>query len=374
MKKKAASPLARLLRRYRAIPKQLHSPSVRERSKAQRLIAATICLPLMLVCAGYILSWHAEKARVEADNAAYEQLYVAAAPTAQPSQIPSPTPLPSPEPTAEIAPSSTSPSLPEPSPTPAASQPASAEPSQIAQTAQPAFDIAVDATRVPHPTPDADTLVISLETPPPVQQSFQQLLEANEDTIGYLTIDSLLSLPVVQRKNDNSFYLDHSFDGSQSNAGTLFLDGANLLVPEDKNLIIYGHNMRNGTMFHSLIGYEKPEFLIKHPLVQFDTLYENRTYVPFAAFTATVEPGSERYLDIRQFIFDEDSFELFISKIQRLSLYDSPVEVVYGDHVLLLVTCEYIYDNGRFVVALREMRDGETEVQMRELARYAKLK
>lgn len=373
MKKKAASPLSRLLRRYRAIPKQLHSPSVRERSKAQRLIAATLCLPLMLVCAVYILSWHAERLRVEADNAAYGQLYITSAPTAQPSQAPSATPLPSPEPTAAITPSSTPASLPEPTPSPQTSA-APTEPPQPSKPSQPAFDIAVDATREPYPTPDADTLVIPLESPPPVQESFQQLLEVNEDTIGYLNIDSLLSLPVVQRKNDNSFYLDHSFDGSESNAGTLFLDGANLLVPEDNNLIIYGHNMRNGTMFHALIGYEKPEFLAKHPLVQFDTIYENRTYVPFAAFTATVEPGSERYLDVRQFIFDEDSFELFISKIQRLSLYDSPVEVAYGDHVLLLVTCEYIYDNGRFVVALREMRNNETEVQMRELARYTKLK
>lgn len=383
MKKKSGRALSRLLKRYRDIPRQIHSPSVRERSKAQRLIALTLCVPLMFVCAVYMLSWQLEKARVEADNAAYGQLYVTVAPSDVPAatQSPMPADLPTaqasqaPAATATAAPAAESPAptvLPTEAPTDA---PASPVPSSTAEPSSSAtFDIAVDATREPYPTPDSDTLVFSLETPPPVQESFAELLCVNAETVGFLSIDSLLSLPVVQRKNDNSYYLDHSFDGAESNAGALFLDGANLLVPEDKNLIIYGHNMRNGTMFHALIGYEKPEFLQQHPLVRFDTIYENRTYVPFAAFTATVEPGSERYLDIRQFVFDEDSFDLFISKIQRLSLYDSPVEVAYGDNVLLLVTCEYIYDNGRFIVALREMRDGEAEVQMRELVKYTKLK
>ena len=105
--------------------------------------------------------------------------------------------------------------------------------------------------------------------------------------------------------------------------------------------------------------------------MNFDTLYENRLYVPFAAFTATMDEGSERYLDIRQFLFDETSFELFVLKMEKLSTVETKVDVRYGDRLLLLVTCEYLYDNGRFVVALRELRPNETEAQMRSLLQSA---
>lgn len=369
----------RLLERYKALPRQLHHPSVRERSRAQRLIALSICVPLMLVSAGYLLCWHVEKARIEAENAAYSSLYRPAetpAETAEPTSAPLPTTSPTATPPVTSAPRLTpSPapgtvieeSAPLPAQTALQATPAAAS---TAEAAEPTFEVAVDATLVPRTTPDADTLVYAIPTAPPLQSSFADLLALNPETVGFLSIGEEISLPVVQRKNDNSFYLSHGFDGEGSDAGTLFLDGSNLLVPEDDSLLIYGHNMRNGTMFHALSGYSELDFFKQHALVRFDTIYEDRLYVPFAAFTAAVEPDRTDYLDIRQFLFDEDSFDLFIYRMGKLSLYDSPVDVEYGDHILLLVTCEYTHDNGRFIVALRQLRDDETDVQMRELAQY----
>lgn len=353
----------RLLERYKAIPRQLHHPSVRERSKAQRLIALTICVPLMLVCAGYMLCWQVEKTRIEADNASYSALY-------KPAETASATaPVPTVSPTA-TPPITGAPRLtPSPTPTEMPAEPTTL-PAEETPAAEPTFEVAVDATLIPRVTPDADTLVYSIPTAPPVQSSFADLLALNPETVGFLSIGDSISLPVVQRKNDNSFYLTHGFDGESSDAGALFLDGSNLLIPEDDNLLIYGHNMRNGTMFHALSGYGELDFFKQHALVRFDTIYEDRTYVPFAAFTATVDPDGADSLDVRQFLFDEDSFDLFVYRIGKLSLYNSPVELEYGDHLLLLVTCEYTHDNGRFIVALRQMRDDETAVQMNELVQY----
>ena len=107
-------------------------------------------------------------------------------------------------------------------------------------------------------------------------------------------------------------------------------------------------------------------------LVQFDTIYENRKYVPFAVFSATTEPGTDRYLDIRQFVFDEQSHELFVLKMQKYSLFDIPVDVKYEDNILLLVTCEYVYDNGRFIIALREVRPDENEEYLSRLLMQSK--
>ena len=339
-----------------------------------RYIISFICVALMIVCAAYVISWEIHRVQIERANAAYQALYAQSdapetvAPTEAPTQLITAAPTQAPTDAHTQAPTAVPTNAPTDVPTDAPNAAAATAPNDAPDVVDPSAEaVAVDATLVPRTTADADTLVFSLETPPPVQESFAELLALNPETVGYLRAGESISLPVVQRRNDNEYYLNHSFEGEESLAGTLFLDGSNLLVPEDDNLIIYGHNMRNGTMFHALSLYESAEYIRKNPVVQFDTLYENRLYVPFAAFTATMDAGSERYLDIRQFLFDENSFELFALKMEKLSTIDTGVDVRYGDRLLLLVTCEYLYDNGRFVVALRELRPGETEAQMRSL-------
>lgn len=224
----------------------------------------------------------------------------------------------------------------------------------------------------PLPTPDSNTLVLSLPTPPPVQESFSDLLSLNQETVGFLRIDELIGLPVVQRRNDNDFYLNHSFDLAESKEGTLFLDGVNLLVPEDDCLIIYGHNMHNGTMFGQLDRYSEVSFLKAHPLVQFDTIYENRTYVPIAAFPASMNPDNGSYFDLRQFVFSHETFDLFISRLKTRSVPDIPVDAFYGDKLLLLVTCDYTKDDGRFILALRQLRADETADEAVSLIKQSK--
>lgn len=340
-----------------------------------RYIISFICVALMIVCAAYVISWEIHRVRIERANAAYQALYAqgdateAVAPTEVPTAAPTQAPTDAPTEQPSAVPTNASTDVPTGTPSAAATAALTDAP----DTVDPLADaVAVDATLVPRTTADADTLVFSLETPPPVQESFAELLALNPETVGYLRAGESISLPVVQRKNDNEYYLNHSFEGEESIAGTLFLDGSNLLVPEDDNLIVYGHNMRNGTMFHALSLYESADYVRLNPIVRFDTIYENRLYVPFAAFTATMDAGSERYLDIRQFLFEEDSFELFVLKMKKLSTIETGVDVRYGDKLLLLVTCEYLYDNGRFVVALRQLRPDETEAQMRSLLQSAK--
>ena len=271
-------------------------------------------------------------------------LVTTAAPT--PTATSEPTSMTTPEPTPEPTPT------PDPTPTP------SPEPTPVE------MPVAVD---VPIPTANADTLVFALPTAPPVQDSFSELLALNPDTVGYLEIEGLISLPVVQRENDNDHYLDYNFDGEQSREGALFLDGVNRLVPEDDCLIVYGHNMRNGTMFGSLDRFARLKFLKAHPIVRFDTLYENRLYVPFAAFAASMNPKDRHYFDVRQFLFDPTGFELFTQEMQSRSARKIPVDVRYGDGLLLLVTCDYTRNQGRFILGLRQLRPGETEADMQKL-------
>ncbi len=224
---------------------------------------------------------------------------------------------------------------------------------------------------MPLSTANAETKVFSLPTPPSVQESFSELLAVNPDTVGFLTIDGVVSLPVVQRQNDNEYYLTHDFSGGEHAEGALFLDGLNRLSPEDDCLIVYGHNMHNGSMFGNLRSFLNRGFFRSHALVSFDTLYENHAYVPFAAFNASMDASSRNAVDIRRFVMDETEFDDFVALLRARSEFSVDVVVEYGDTLLLLVTCDYSNSDGRFILALRRVRDGEDAEALRQKVRAA---
>lgn len=323
MHKEPTSALRRCLRRIARIPRDLRSPE--RRGAAIRRLISLICVAVLVLGGLYTVLWTRNRDRILRESEQYSQLYTASTATSLPKNT---------------APAVTDAPLPQ-----------------------------VDD--VPLSAPDSDTLLLTLPTAPPVQDSFSALLAENPETVGFLKIGSIVSLPVVQRENDNNYYLSHTFSGAESTEGALFLDGLNRLVPEDDCLIVYGHNMHNGTMFGNLRMYLNRDYFRDSDLISFDTIYENRQYVPFAAFNASMSSDSSSYFDVRQFIFDETSFDTFVLKLQSRSEFDVPIDVQYGDRLLLLVTCDYSQDDGRFILALRALRDGETAEQMRTLIALA---
>ena len=320
----------------------------KRRASREWRTVTVICIFLALVIlalGSYAAGWYMNRARVRRDAERYSGMY---------ELLPTPTPVVTAVPTDTPQPTE----APAPTDTPAP-----------AVSGEPTLPAVVDERLA---TPNPDTVVYALPTAPPVQESFAELIAHNPDTVGFLTIGGMLNLPVVQRQNDNDFYLTHSFAGKQADEGALFLDGVNRLVPEDDCLIVYGHNMKNGAMFGNLDAYERLDYLRAHPTLRFDTLYENRLYVPFAAFTASMESDDRHYFDVRQFVFDETEFELFTLKMQARSVYDVPVDLRYGDRLLLLVTCDYTNQEGRFILALRQLRPDETEADAYAMAAGAK--
>ena len=308
------------------------------------------CALIILGCVAYVAGYFAEQSRVRREGEVYRAMY---SPAPLETQAPVATATATAIPTAAI------------SPTPVATPTATGSPAPAA-TPTPEAQV-VDE---PLPTPNENTIVLSLPTEPPPQESFAELLRYNPDTVGYLSIGEIVDLPVVQRENDNEYYLTHAYSGEEAREGALFLDGANRL--SDENLIIYGHNMRNGTMFGELSSFGEREFLLKNAVVRFDTLYENALYVPFAMFEASMDEDDGHYFDVRQIVFDETSFELFVLKLRGRSVFDVPVAVEYGDQLLTLVTCSYNDDDGRYIVALRKLREGETEEEIRALMAEAR--
>ena len=188
------------------------------------------------------------------------------------------------------------------------------------------------------------------ESESPVLPELRELLEYNPHLVGWLEIeDTVIDYPVVQTPDRPEYYLYRNFDGEYSDWGCLFA-GALCDAENSDNVIIYGHHMNDGSMFASLMDYEKKSYWETHPVIRFDTLTQRRTYEIFAIVrtTATLDEGFpyHRFTDAES----EDDFDLFVAQCKALSLYDTGIIPEYGDKLICLSTCEYSRQNGRFVV------------------------
>lgn len=197
----------------------------------------------------------------------------------------------------------------------------------------------------------------------------QEMLKINPDTVGYICIDGTeVDFPVVQTSN-NDDYLKTAFDGSSNKAGTVFLDYRDVLTAKKRsdNLVLYGHNQRDRTMFGSLKDYKNNlDHYKSHPTITFNSNYDSNVYKIFAYFVTEVEPYQttdgiifdyHNYLDLS----DRAVYDKFISNISERSQIVTAVDVKYGDEFLTLSTCSSEFEPSRFVIFARKTRRGEDE-------------
>ena len=177
---------------------------------------------------------------------------------------------------------------------------------------------------------------------------FSALREINPDVVAWLILEGTsINYPVVQGA-DNIFYLNHMFDGTQNSVGTLFVDSFNTPGFANRNTVIYGHNMRDGSMFSYLIGYQSQAFFEEHPKMLLLTPDRNYLIELFAGYTVDVTADSWRVS-----FADSHDFEGWISEAKRQSDFTSDVAINPSDRVVTLSTCSYAFDNARYVVVGR---------------------
>lgn len=186
---------------------------------------------------------------------------------------------------------------------------------------------------------------------------FAALRDQNSDFIGWISIeDTKLDFPVMYAPNNKDFYLRHDFNKEYSVYGVPYLDEKTTLGANDQseNLVIYGHNMKTGTIFGCLTGYKEAGYYQQHPYVQFDTVYGDGTYEVFAAFSIDVAADTSfvynQYVDM-----DEETYDTYVEEAISRSDVDTGIRPVYGEQLLTLSTCEYSSDNGRYVVVARRV-------------------
>ncbi len=196
----------------------------------------------------------------------------------------------------------------------------------------------------------------SVEEPQLVMlEQYTELYEENNDLAGWLAIEGMvIDYPVMQCEDDE-YYLHHDFDGKDSKYGCLYVKNKADLA-KGTNFIIYGHNMKDGSMFGDLDLYRDKEFYLKHREISFDTLYEERTYEIVAVFLSQVYNEEDNVFKYYKFYEAEtqEEFDDFYENIKALSLYDTGVEAEFGDTFLTLSTCAYHVKDGRLAVVAKQ--------------------
>jgi len=193
-------------------------------------------------------------------------------------------------------------------------------------------------------------------TEPTMIPGYESIYNMNADTVGWIRIDDTkINYPVMHTPDNRDYYLKRNFDRVSSDWGAIYIrEECDINKPSD-NITIYGHTMKDGSMFAALHNYLEKDYWQDHKLIYFDTLYEYHVYEIFAVFKTSANLGEGFRYHMMVDAESEEAFNDFISECKRLSFYDTGITPVYGDKTICLSTCEYTLDNGRLVVCARRV-------------------
>ena len=206
------------------------------------------------------------------------------------------------------------------------------------------------------------------------QEPDEEIARAQEEVSGecaaILNVGGEI-IEYVTQTGDNDFYLTHNAYGGDDVNGAAFFDARCSFFPQDDQIIIHGHNMRGGAVFGRLNNYRDISYLQNHPLITLKTLKGTDYYVPYAITDVNVDPEAGNYFLEVVWKFDPESFADYTGYLKEKSYYSIPVDVEFGDRLLTLSTCSYVYSDSRLVICARKLRNGETPEEMSALVKQS---
>lgn len=172
----------------------------------------------------------------------------------------------------------------------------------------------------------------------------EDLSKINKDFKFWLSVDNTnINYPVVQSK-DNSYYLDKDFYGKKSISGTLFMDYRNKSL-DDQNVIVYGHNMKNKTMFNNLNKFKDDDFFKENNRIKITMDEKEFLYEVFSAYIVESD-----YDYLKTSFNSKSDYQKYIDAITSKSLHESNIKVSSNDKIVTLSTCTYEFDDARMVI------------------------
>ncbi len=184
-----------------------------------------------------------------------------------------------------------------------------------------------------------------------VNQISQEDVAFEENVIGWINVDGTkIDYPVVQA-DDNDYYLNHNYKGERDSYGSIYMDFRNVSVARDDNIIIYGHKIRDGSMFSDLAMYTNEgtykEYFENNDIITLDHNGERTTWEIYSAYVVNL--NSEDY-HLYTIFKDRENYKEFIQESKDRSLVKKNIDITENDTVISLVTCNFWYDNARVIL------------------------
>ncbi len=225
-------------------------------------------------------------------------------------------------------------------------------PSAYVPTPSPSTTPSAPSGSIPAPTEPGPT------QPPVMLEDMAILYERNPHTVGWIYIDDYINWPVLQTPNTVewiNYYLYRDFQGNDDIRGSIYIrEACDVFEPSD-NVVIYGHNMKDMSMFGTLSRYRKQTFYENHKYIYFDTLYERHVYEVFAVFTTSGTLGEGYAYHLFNDARSEAEFNDFVATCKSMAFFDTGITPTYGDKLITLSTCWDLDNNGRLVVVARRV-------------------
>lgn len=214
--------------------------------------------------------------------------------------------------------------------------------------------------------------LINVKFPAGILCDYALYYASNPQTVGYIKIDGTkIDTPVVQADN-NKYYLNHDFYGKSTSYGAIYASYKNRFDPFDRNTLLYGHNMNDGSRFASLLNYKNIDYFREHPVIHFDSLFEKKDWKIYAVVitNGSTESDNGYFFDFTFNHCSDACYEEYIKEIDKRKLYETGVDILPTDTIVTLCTCTYEYDDARLLVIARMVRDGESAEVDTDLAKY----
>ena len=202
--------------------------------------------------------------------------------------------------------------------------------------------ISVKALSVPVETPIPKEGELAVRTS---AMDLAPLKEINSEIVAWLACEgTAIDYPILQGE-DNDYYLNHLYTKESNRMGSLFMDYRNAGLFTDRNMVVYGHNMKSGAMFNALSEYKAQDYYDAFPTMK---LYTPDGDYTIELFAGTVEDGNYEFV---QFAFNDDkAFMAYVDAFRARSTFQSDVVVAPTDQIVTLCTCSYERNNARYIV------------------------
>lgn len=199
--------------------------------------------------------------------------------------------------------------------------------------------------------------------PQNMQLKYAKLYAQNPDFVGYLYAEgSELDSPIVQGEDDEE-YVEKDFYGEETKYACPFVTARNQIETLDTNTVIFGHHMRDGSIFACLDQYRTLEGYKEAPVISFNTIYQDYNFKVIAVMVTNINPEDDNNYVFNYFWTNLNTglnYSAYLNQLSQRSLYDTGVDVTTTDKLLTLSTCCNDFDDARLVVVARLVRPGES--------------